>query len=265
MPFFPNRRQDLMSGDAKKEESAIVQYGSFDLGDLDEVEKDLPEGGAGGFFKMLEGKNVLRFIPPRQGQKGVYTWYKHYFEAGGERSAIVCVKMQCQEPCPICAKGSKMKSSGNRIDAKRARGFEPRAYVYANIVDMKNPEKGAQIANFSPGLFKEIRAQIDASDVGKLFAHPEKGFNIIITRKGMGRNDTTYKVTVARESSELANAMEFITTQADLTTVEEMPDDDRLEEALDGEFEEKGKRGGGKKKKEKKDDDDEEDAEFEDI
>lgn len=252
-----------MSGEEKevKDKSAIVAYGSFDLGDLDEVEKELPEGGNGGFYKFAEGKNVIRFIPPRQGQKGVYTWYKHYFESGGERSSIVCVKMQSEEPCPICARGSKLKSSGNRVDAKRARQYEPRAYVYANIVDMKNPEKGTQICSFSPGLFKDIRAQIDASEVGRVFADPVKGFNIVVTRKGLKQNDTKYKVTVAREASELPKAMEFISTQSDLTTVEEMPDDDRLDEALDGEFEEKR----GKKKAKKEKDDDEEDAEFDDI
>lgn len=257
----------------KKEDGEIVEYGSFDLGDLEEVEKELPVGG-GNFLKFAEGKTVIRFIPPRKGEKGVVTWYKHYFEAGGERKQIVCLKRQTGEHCPICAKGNKLKGSGNRLDAKRARAYEPRAYVYANVVNMKNPEKGPQTANFSVGFFKDIKAQIDASDVGRVFADPVKGYNIVVTRKGTGRNDTEYKVTVARESSELPNAAEIISTQADLSTIEEMPDDERLDEALDGDFADngggkggKGDKGksGGRSARKKDEDDDEEDADFEEI
>lgn len=216
--------------------SGVVQYGDFDLGAMEEAEKALPVGG-GAWFEPKEGKNVVRFIPPLQGKKAIVIWYKHFFQAGGERKSIICTKMQWNQPCPICEQRLKLASSGNRADQKLARAYEPEAKACANIVDMKNPEKGVQVWRISPGLFKKIRAAIDVADAGKVFADPQKGYNIIFGKTGTGLNTKYDPVAVARESTPLPNAAELIQSQTDLEALEAAPSDEEQDDALDGEFE----------------------------
>ncbi len=263
-----------MSGDEKAIEKAgaagIQQYGSFDLGTMEEAEKVLPSGGGGNFFEPKEGKNVVRFLPPPQGRPAVKIWHKHYFQAGAERKAIICTKLQFNQACPMCQQRLKLASSSSRQDQKQARGYEASAKVYANIVDMKNPEKGVQVWRISPGLFKKIRKAIDIADVGKIFADPVKGFNIVFVKTGSGLDTEYDPVTVAREQTPLPDADVLLSQQVDLESLESAPTDEEQDEAIDGEFEvkpskfDKGSKGkkekGGKGSKAEKADDDEEDA-----
>jgi hypothetical protein len=231
--------------------SGITKYGDFDLGQMEDAEKALPAGGGGNFYEPKDGKNVIRFLPPLQGRKALVIWYKHFFSAGSERKTIVCTKMQFSQPCPVCDQRMKLASSSNRADQKLARGYEPSAKACVNIVDMKNPEKGVQVFRISPGLFKKIRKAIDIADVGKVFADPLKGFNIIFGKSGSGLNTEYDPVAVARESTPLADADELIQSQVDLETLEAAPSDEEQEEALDGEFESADARKGGRGGKDK--------------
>lgn len=259
---MPNENDKL----ATTKQSTLAQYGSFDLEEMQDAAKDLPTGSTN-YFEPRQGKNVVRFMPPPVGKKATKIWYKHWFEMGGERKQVICTKFQFNQPCPICDKGAKLRSTGNKVDAKKARAFEPQSAVYANIVDMVDPEKGVQLWRISPGLFKDIMAAIDNAGVGKTFAHPEKGFNIVFTRTGESKK-TKYKGhTVQREASELPGWQELLPQQMDLETVEQAPSDEEQDEALDGKYE--AREYGGKKKgakgaadKEDPDYDGEEDAEL---
>ena len=239
----------------KKADAGIQKYGSFDLGTMEETEKVLPTGGDSNFFEPKEGKNVVRFMPPKQGKPAVKIWHKHYFQMGGERKAIICTKLQFNQACPMCAMRLKLASSSSRADQKQARGYEASAKVYANIVDMKNPEKGVQVWRISPGLFKKIRKAIDIADVGKIFADPVKGFNIVFGKTGSGLDTEYDPVAVARESSPLDGWEELMANQMDLDSLEVAPTDEEQDEAIDGEYEVKpsrydkkdSKKGGGKK------------------
>jgi hypothetical protein len=234
----------------KSKQAALAQYGSFDLEDMQKEAAELPTGG-GNFFKPHEGKNVVRFMPPPQGRKAFVTYHKHYFAIGKERKNIICTKYQYSQPCDICSKSAALRASGNKVDMRKARALEPQSQVYVNVVDMKNPEKGVQLWTMSPGVFKAIMDAIDTAGV-KGFADPIKGYNIAFKRTGQG-TDTRYTGhTVARESTELPNWEELLPTQMDLSSVEEAPSDEQVEEALDGEFEERGGgkgSGGGKKER----------------
>jgi len=227
-------------------QQGMVQYGEFDLTMMEEAEKALPAGG-GNFFKPKEGKNVVRFMPPIAGKPPVKIWYKHFFSAGGEKKNIVCVKYQYNEHCPICERAARLRSSGNKLDLKKARAFEPSAHVYANIVDMQNPEKGVQLWTIPQGLFKKVRKAIDIAEVGKVFTDPQSGYNIVFNRTGTGPNDTEYDpVAVARQPSPLPGAVELMPTQMDLEAVEGPPSDEDQDAALEGEWEDK--TGGGKRR-----------------
>lgn len=221
---------------AKAGSAGIQQYGDFDLGAMEEVEKALPSGG-GNFYEPKEGKNVIRFLPPLQGKKAVVVYYKHFFQAGGERKSVICTKMQFNQHCPLCERRLKLAASSSRADQKMARAYEPSAKVCANVVDRKNPEKGVQVFRISPGLFKKIRKAIDMADVGKVFADPERGFDIVFGKSGSGLNTEYDPVAVARESTPLPDADDLIRSQPDLEQLEAAPSDEEQEEALDGEFE----------------------------
>jgi len=230
-----NEKKDAIE---KAGSSGIQQYGSFDLGDMEKEEQGLPVGG-GNFFEPKEGKNVIRFLPPLKGKLPIKTWYKHYFQAGGERKAIVCTKLSFNQACPLCERRLKLASSGSRADQKQARAYEASAKVYANVVDMKNPEKGVQVFRCSPGLFKKIRKAIDIADVGKIFADPLKGFNIVFGKTGEGLGTEYDPVAVARESTPLPDYEELLAQQVDLDTLEAAPTDEEQDDAVDGEFEAK--------------------------
>jgi len=233
----------------KRPTTDLAEYGSFELEDMEEAEKELPVG-SGGFFKAKEGKNVIRMLPPRKGEKAIKIWHLHWFSAGGERQTIVCPKNQANERCELCAMAAKLRASGNRADAKLARAYEPRSNVYMNIVDMKNPEKGVQIFKATANVFKDIRSAIDISGEGSTFSDPKKGYNMVFVRQGTGL-DTEYKsFTLERKPSELPDAMELITNQPNLENVEKLPDDEAMEAAVEGDFEDD--RGGGKGKKDKR-------------
>jgi len=222
----------------KRSTTALAQYDDFNLEDMQKEAAALPSGGST-YFKPHEGKNVVRFVPPPKGKKPWFTYHKHYFAIGNERKNILCTKYQFNQPCPICQKAMKLRASGNKLDMRKARALEPQSQVYINVVDMKNPEKGVQLWTMSPGVFKGIMDAIDNAGV-KGFADPVRGFNVIFKRVGQG-TDTRYSgYTVAREASELPGWEELLPTQIDLAQVESAPTDEEQDEAIDGQFEERG-------------------------
>lgn len=253
----------------KARPSTLAQYGSFDLEEMQDEAKHLPSGG-GNYFKPTEGKNVIRLLPPPQGKKPFKTYHKHWFQMGGERKAIICTKYQYNQPCPICQQGAKLAASGNKRDVKNARAFNPQSAVYLNIVDMKNPERGVQIWQMSPGVFKGIMNAIDMAGV-KNFADPVNGYNIIFKRTGSGMKTKYEAYSVAREATELPDWEELLAAQPDIETIEAAPSDEEQDEALDGEWVARdddgtrGRREGGKATRsgsQRDTDDDEEDVEY---
>lgn len=233
----------------KSKQSTLANYGSFDLETMDEDEKNLPSGG-GNYFKPKEGKNVIRFLPPPPGKKPTMIYHRHWFQMGGERKAIICTKHQYNQQCPVCDQGARLRSSGNKMDLRKARAYQPQSHVYVNIVDMQNPEKGVQLWQMPPGVYKGIRAALDMAGV-KSFADPVKGFNILFKRTGSGI-DTEYSAyTVAREASEVPDWEQLLPTQMDLEAVESPPTDEEQDQAVDAEFEDKSGSDGPRKKRDR--------------
>lgn len=241
----------------KSTQTTLAQYGGFDLEEMEKTANALPAGG-GNYYTPRQGKNVVRFMPPPLGKPATMIWVKHWFQVGNERQGIICTKHQLdaaqkermfKEPCPVCDKAQKLKATGNRLDARKASALWPQSNVYVNIVDMLEPEKGVQLWKMSPGVFRDIKTAIEMAEVGKVFADPVKGYNISFKRKGEQRNTEYSGYTVARESTPLPNAEELLPAQTDLETAESAPTDEQQDDAVDGEYEERGggkREGGGK-------------------
>lgn len=218
--------------------TAITKYQEPDFDDLVKEEEKIKSTRVGtGFLKLGEGTTVLRFFPALPGKPWMKTWHKHFFQVGDERRTIICARAQANEPCPVCDKGKKLLTSGNRLDSKAARAFEPKAYVYVNCIDVKNPEKGVQIWSMSPNIFKDLLTAVGMAEVKAVFTNPEKGWNILVNRTGTGPKDTRYKVDVARTSTPLPDAAAIIESQHDLESVEALPSDEEADDALGGKFE----------------------------
>ena len=227
-----------MTGAIVKSKDDIVQYDyDFDMDRAEEAVQKLPSGG-NQFFKPCQKKNVVRFLPAPVGRKNFKVYHKHFFQIGNERKNVLCVKQQYGEPCPVCSRAAKMRGSGNRTDASHARALDPTSQVYMNVVDMKNPEKGVQLWTMTPNMFKNIMAAFDNADVRNAL-DPVKGYNLVFTRVGEGL-DTKYSgFTLARESSELPDWRNVLSSQLDLETLETSPTDEQLDDAVDGEYEQK--------------------------
>lgn len=237
----------------------LAEYDDFNLENMQKEAAALPSGGSA-FFKPHQGKNVVRMLPPPKGKKQWLSYHKHHFSIGNERKNVICAKAQYGQPCPLCSKAAKLRSTGNKLDLRKARALEPTSQVYMNVVDMKNPEKGVQLWTMTPSVFKGVMDAIELAGVSNP-AHPLKGFNIIFKRKGEGLNTRYSGYTLAREATELPGWEELLPAQKDLLTVEEAPSDEQMEEALNGTFEERDFK--SRKASVKKKDDDAEDAEFE--
>jgi len=242
----------MTSSIEKREQSALTQYGSFDLEEMQSTAEQLPKGGGQMGFKPRQGKNVVRFIPPVKGKKPTKIWYKHFFSLGGDRRQLICTKYQYGQHCPVCDMGQKLRMTGNELDSKKARSYEPQAQVYVNIVDMQEPEKGVQLWKMSQGLFKDIMAVIDQAEVGNTFAHPTQGFNIVFNRAGEEKSTKYDAHMVARQSTPLPDADVLLPTQFDLEAMEQAPSDEEQEIAVNGEYEmrtfDNNKKGGGRSK-----------------
>jgi hypothetical protein len=223
----------------KKGVTTLQQYGSFELEEMQEASAALPTGGGGDFFKPHVGKNTVRFLLPLQGRKGTKIWYKHFYSVGGDKKTVVCAKYQYKQPCPVCERGAKLAASPNKVDQRKARSFSPTAHVYANIVDMANPEKGVQLWKMSSGVFKGITAAIDLAGVGKTFADPVEGFNVLFMRSGEGMKTKYEGYTVARKPSPLPDAAELMANQVDVEQAESEPTDEQQDEAAGGEYEDR--------------------------
>jgi hypothetical protein len=225
------------------ESKAIVKYGSYEMEEAEHEAQDLEKLGSGSFMKLVVGKNQFRVLPPPLGKKSpfVVIW-THFIDAkGGERLAFVCPRLEVKKPCPICTTAERLKSNGNPADFEKAKGMFARRQVHCNVINRSEPERGPVILRFSKGVHEDLVALRKNEDVGGDFTHPEHGFDIIIERKGTGKNDTKYKVYRHKNETPLGN-MEWLEMQHDLEKLRVILTPDQMREKAAG-----GKEGDGAK------------------
>jgi hypothetical protein len=204
--------------------NAIVNYGSYDIEAADTEHEDLSRGG-GNYMKLEVGRNVVRFLPPPPGRNTPFvTTFQHFLNLPGIAEPVIfnCPRLMARRGCPACAKGEKLKATGNPKDADAARDFWSSRRVFASVVDRNDEDAGPKILGFGKMIHEALVAIRRDEDAGGDFTHPEEGFDVIIERTGSGKTDTRYTVRPARKSSPLGN-FEWIETQPDLRHLAKVP------------------------------------------
>lgn len=220
--------------------SNLIPFGSYDEEAAKEEEEDLQKGGSADFFKPKEGRNILRFLPPRRGAKSPFVKvYQHYIKVPHQDRPVVfaCPRyFNKPEPCIACAKAEQLHKSGKRADKNRASDIWPSRRVFANVINREEPEKGPLVYAFGKTVHEQL---VDIRQDDGDFTNPYQGFDIKIRRSGTGKTDTKYKVTASRKATPLSEdeqeALAWFENQHDLTKFAKVMTQEEIRAALRGE------------------------------
>lgn len=154
------------------------------------------KAGQKSYMKLVEGDNVVRFLPPRPGKGSPFAaTFSHYMELpDGRKISFNCPRLMAHRACIVCAKGEQLRNSRSAVDQKAGKRLFPRIRVYANVIDRNNEALGVQILAFGKGIMDSLTAIRQNPRKGGNFTHPMTGRDIIISRKGTGQFDTEYNI-----------------------------------------------------------------------
>lgn len=200
--------------------TAIVKYQPYEEEDAAAEAEKWEESPFGDFFEFKEGTSKIRILPalpgkgygPKKTSPFLVTW-SHYVESGDFKWNFVCPRMEAKKRCPSCEKADQLRKSGNPADFDRAKAYLPRRRSMVNVIDRAHPEKGPQHCRIGKTIHEALATlRKEEGD----FTHPEKGYDILVTRKGTKRDDTEYLVRPDRTDSPLGD-MVWIEQQHDLS------------------------------------------------
>lgn len=198
----------------------LVKYGVWTPDAVTAEEKELEKSGGGDFLKLVLGKNVLRFLPPKLGQSTpfIIVW-QHYIKKPGASGNIsfACPRAHLKAACPVCDHADALGKTGSPADREAAYQLRAKIRVFANVIERGEggAEKGPQILAYGKKVHEQLLQLRKDVDAGGDFTDPINGFDITIERTGTGKDDTTYAVRPARNNTPLGN-MDWIDAQADL-------------------------------------------------
>ena len=199
------------------------------------------KAGQKSYMKLVEGDNVVRFLPPRIGKSTPFAaTFSHYMELpDGRKVSFNCPRLMAKRACIVCAKGEQLRNSRSMTDQKAGKRLFPRIRVYANVIDRNNEALGVQILAFGKGVMESLTAIRQDKRKGGNFTHPESGRDIIITRKGTGQFDTEYIVSPDVQGSPLhadpGQADEWLEFAYDLDPFMTVLSDDEIRAKVRGE------------------------------
>lgn len=234
-----------------KRESNLVEFGEYSDAAAAKEREDLDSERSGSFISIKEGRTQLRILPPPKGQSSPFSVsHKHYiYPPGQDRPIIVScprIATKGKEYCPACEKAFELDRSGNPMDKKLASQLYPKRRVYCNVIDRKSPESGIQTWSFGKTIHDVLNGYRNDPEEPCDFTHPINGYDIVINRKGTGKNDTEYRVTLAIKPTQLADTIEeindLITNQQSLEKYVSLPSDTEILAALEGNNEGRGRR-----------------------
>ena len=198
----------------------LVKYGNYDIATAKKEQEQLAAEG-GDFMKLLPGKNVVRILPPRVGEKSPFVvTYQHFIKDNDKIVTFTCPRMMQKKSCPACSNAERMRASG--IPADRDAGFQwlPKRRVFIALIDRKQPEMGARTLAFGKMVHEGLLSLRNDEDWGD-FCNPVDGYDVNIEKTGEGMK-TEYKV-LPRKHSPLAASPEQMNTW-----LEALPDMGRL-------------------------------------
>ena len=171
------------------------------------------EGSSASFLKLKAGRNVVRVVPRDTPEETFFSYRQHYLKTNDKALSFKCPGMNV---CPACQFANKLRRSGNPADFEAAKEFFAKDRILINVIDRSEPEKGVQVLGIGKGLYKELLELQTDPDTGVNFIHPVRGYDVIITREGVGKFDTKYKAKVMPKPSSIGE-MEWLDQTHDLT------------------------------------------------
>jgi hypothetical protein len=234
--------------------TSLVKYGAFELTDAEEESRlGEDEGGVSEFLKLAQGKNVLRFLPPKPGVKPFKIIYEHFIETPGQkgRMRFCCPRLMAQCNCPACNEMNELRKTGNPVDRNKAWSLKGKRRVYANVIDRAHEDEGVKVFAFGKMIHEALLTiRQDASDGGDFTNPTAEGFDIVIMRKGEAL-DTEYSVLAARNASPLSahprQMEDWIADQFDLDSYARVPDEEELARMFSGQSTRKASPSGNEK------------------
>lgn len=168
-----------------------IQFQGFGDEEAKEAE-DFNNKGRSNFMKLKEGRNVVRILPARPGEKVMFHYFQHYVEdADGRGQGVACPKKNAQLDCPICDYAAALER-GSAKDKERAKKYWASKRTLLNVIDRSDPDAGVKTLAVGKKILESLLSLKRNLEPGTDFVDPDDGFDISIERKGTGKNDTSY-------------------------------------------------------------------------
>lgn len=224
--------------------NSLVRYGDFTVEEAEEQEKESQDSrGSSRFLKLSTGKNVVRVLPPLPGKKWARIFFKHNVDVPGVgRVYFTCPRYEKKEPCVVCTQESRLMSTGNDHDAKKAKKIKAKRRVLCNAIHRSHEEDGPKVWEFGSMVEDQLIAMRKDEDMGGNFVDPVNGIDLLVVKSvGDTQMDTEYKVVPANKGKscplheDIVKMNEWISGQSNLDRQVRVYDADDIERILKGE------------------------------
>lgn len=174
--------------------SNLVKWGSIDPKAEEAASAAMNSGGRYKFVANARRPNqqvgqMIRIFPPLPGQKlALHKSAVHYLQLPGsnKKTAINCAKIMAQQFCRVCELVRKWASSGNAVDAERAKEMEPALSRVGVLVDRDALELGPQKFALNGGSWTKFQSVLNMVGNRTDYCDPEHGYDILVVRTGAG-------------------------------------------------------------------------------
>ena len=185
--------------------SNLKKWGSYDPKAAEAEADVLDKLSSGDFMKLRVGRNVVRVLPPLEGQATPFVMtFQHFIELPGMAQKVVfnCPRRMANQPCPACRKADDLRATGNPLDYDLAKQFTSRPRVYVAVIDRDDEDAGPKILAVGKTIYEDLIDLRNDPDGGD-YTNPANGYDVVIRRQGTGKEDTKYKVSLARDESQV--------------------------------------------------------------
>jgi hypothetical protein len=197
----------------------------------------------GSWFKMREGKNVIRILPARaDADHGPFVMIaKHWVQVeGGQRKVSVnCPRTltRGKRPCVVCEHMDKLARSPRGADQKVADDLRVARRVVCAVIDRNDPESGPLPCELTSRVYDTLRDTRSNPMTKVDFTHPVSGADVCVTKKQVpGKSWPEYGVIVDRALTPLhpdsAVMNEWLQSTPEIRQFAEVPTDSQLRKTL---------------------------------
>ena len=161
----------------------MAQRFKTNMNALKNEQSNFEQGGGNNWMKLVDGKNVIRILPPWSEEGSIFRRVGFHRPPGRISEKVVCPNFTTGgETCPICKKGRQVFQKHGK-DVSKHYLVQKRAYL--NVLDMKKADGVPYILECGPSILNPILNFMSETDSDDL-VDPNKGFNILINRKNDG-------------------------------------------------------------------------------